>query len=167
MEPTGYTRRLICGKMYPEAVMHTDLFHDFLTSGDALRVYENGNLLFASEKDRLLPLFEYIDNFSSGHQHVVIFDKIMGNAAALLSVKAGCQKVYSPLGSQLAITTLDRYRIRYHLTAIVPYIIRPSGEDMCPMEKLSIDKNPEEFYLEVRNIINQQQKPASKSVTQL
>ena len=146
--------------------MHTDLFHNFLTSGDTLRVYEGSDLLFISEKDRLLPLLEYIDNFASGH-HVVIFDKIMGNAAALLSVKAGCQEVYSPLGSQLAITTLDRYRIRYHLTEIVPYIIRPGGEDMCPMEKLSIGKKPEEFYLEVGNIISQQQKPDSKSVIQL
>ena len=146
--------------------MHTYLFHDFLTSGDTLRVYEGSNLLFASEKARLLPLFEYIDKFASGH-HVVIFDKIMGNAAALLSVKAGCQKVYSPLGSQLAITTLDSYRIRYHLTEIVPYITRPNGEDMCPMEKLSIGKKPEEFCLEVRNIISQQQKTDSESVIQL
>ena len=136
--------------------MHTDLFHDFLISGDTLQVYEGSNLIFASEKDRLLPLLEYIDTCGSDHQQVVIFDKIMGNAAALLAVKAGCQEVYSPLGSQLAITTLDKHRIRYHLTEIVPYILRSDGEDMCPMEKLSIDKDPEEFYQAIRNIISQQ-----------
>ena len=70
----------------------------------------------------------------------------MGNAAALLSVKADCREVWSPLGSELAIKTLDRYNVTHHLNTIVPYITQADGETMCPMEKLSIDKEPEEFY---------------------
>ena len=80
------------------------------------------------------------------HQPVVIFDKIMGNAAALLSVKASCREVYSPLGSQLAITTLEKYGIKYHITEIIPCIKKPNTEEMCPMEELSINKDPDEFY---------------------
>ena len=75
----------------------------------------------------------------------------MGNAAALLSVKAACQKVYSPLGSELATKTLSNYDIEYHVTEIVPYIQNHAGQDMCPMEKFSIDKSPEEFYVAVRH----------------
>ncbi len=134
--------------------MHKHFFNKFLTSGDALRVYEGDQLIFSSNKDRLLPLLEYIDRFISRHQQAVIFDKIMGNAAALLSVKAGCRQVYSPLGSQLAIKTLDKYGIKYYLTEIVVYIQKPGSKDMCPIEKLSIDKEPEEFYEVMRNIIN-------------
>lgn len=134
--------------------MHKHLFNGFLTSSDTLRVYGGDKLIFSSDKDRLLPLLEYIDRFSPHHQQVVIFDKIMGNAAALLSIKAGCQEVYSPLGSQLAVKTLDKYGIKYHLTKVVRYIQKPGGEDMCPMEKLSIDKGPEAFYKVMRNIIN-------------
>ena len=134
--------------------MHKHLFNGFLASSDTLRVYEGDKLIFSSDKDRLLSLLEYIDRFSPHHQQVVIFDKILGNAAALLSIKAGCQKVYSPLGSQLAIKTLDKYGIKYHLTKVVRYIQKPGGEDMCPMEKLSIDKSPEAFYKVMRNIIN-------------
>ena len=133
--------------------MYTPLFNEFLLSGDTLRVYKGNRLLFSSSKDRLLPLLEYIDRFAPHHQQVVIFDKIMGNAAALLSVKASCQQVYSPLGSQLAVKTLDKYGIKYHLTEIVPYIQKANGEDMCPMEKLSINKEPEEFYEAVKSII--------------
>jgi len=76
----------------------------------------------------------------------------MGNAAALLSVKVGCREVYSPLGSQLAVETLGRYDIKYHLTEIVPCIRKLNGEDMCPMEKLSINKEPEEFYELIRKL---------------
>ena len=131
--------------------MYACFFNRFLIGSDTLQVYKGSKLLFASNKDRLLPLLEYIDRFAHYHQ-VVIFDKIMGNAAALLAVKASCREVYSPLGSQLAIKTLDKYHIKYHLTETVPYIQKANGEEMCPMEKLSIDKEPEEFYEALRSM---------------
>ncbi|MBA7503485.1 hypothetical protein ES706_02096 [subsurface metagenome] len=132
--------------------MYMRLFSEFLTSSDTLRVYQGNKLLFSSNKDRLIPLLEYIDRYGHNHKPVVLFDKVMGNAAALLSVTAGCREVYSPLGSQLAVKTLDRYGIRYNLTEIAPYIRNPNGEDMCPMEKLSVNKEPKEFYELVRKL---------------
>ena len=133
--------------------MYKPLFDEFLTSGNTLHVYEGDKLIFASHKDRLLPLVEYIDKFAPYHRNVVILDKIMGRAAALLCVKASCQEVYSPLGSQLAVEVLDEYSIKHHLTRIVPYIQKPSQEDMCPMEALSIGKEPEEFYQLIKNLL--------------
>ena len=126
--------------------MYMRLFNEFVTSRDTLRVYQGNKLFFSSNKDRLIPLLEYIDRYGHNHEPVVLFDKVMGNAAALLSVKAGGCEVYSPIGSQLAIRTLDQYGIKYHLTEVVAYIRKANGEDMCPMEKLSINKEPEEFY---------------------
>jgi len=133
--------------------MYTPLFNEFLVSADTLRVYKNSQLLFSSPKDRLLPLLEYIERFVPYQRQVVVFDKIMGNAAALLSVEASCQEVYSPLGSQLAVKTLEKYGIKYHITKIVPYIQQPNGEDMCPMEKLSLNKGPEEFYEVIKSMM--------------
>ncbi len=132
--------------------MHAHFFNEFLTGADTLRVYKDDRLIYDSSKDGLLPLLEYIDRFTHYHQ-VVIFDKIIGNAAALLSIKASCRKVYSPLGSQIAAQTLDKYNITNHLSEIVPYIRKPNGTDMCPMEKLSIDAGPEEFYEILRKVI--------------
>ena len=133
--------------------MYKPLFDEFLTSTNNLRVYEGSKLIFASEKDRLLPLAEYIDKFASKHRGVVIFDKIMGRAAALLCIKANCLEVYSPLGSQLAIEALEQHGIRHHLSRIVPCIQKPNSEDMCPMEALSIGKEPEEFYERIKNLM--------------
>ena len=130
--------------------MYTDIFSAFLASDDTLRMYQDETLIFSSQKNHLLPLIEYIADYSAGQQPVTLFDKIMGNAAALLAVKATCREVYSPLGSELAIKTLEKYGIEYHLSEIVPYIQRPDGKGMCPMEKLSIGKKPEEFYQEIK-----------------
>ena len=68
--------------------MNICLFDDFLRSEDTLWVYKGDRLVFASDKDGLQPLLEYIDSFVPYPSQVIIFDKIMGNAAALLSVKA-------------------------------------------------------------------------------
>ncbi|UCD09945.1 MAG: DUF1893 domain-containing protein [Dehalococcoidales bacterium] len=125
--------------------MYDTLYDDFLSSKDTLRVYSDGNLLFASEKDGLLPLVEYLDN-SDSPDNVVIMDRVTGNAAALLSVLAGCTEIYSTLGSEIAARTLDNYSIAYHFGETVTYIQRPNSEEMCPMEKLSLEKNPQEFY---------------------
>jgi hypothetical protein len=126
------------------------LYDEFLKSGISLQVYEGEKLLFASNKDMLAPLLEYIEVMASSHRKVVIFDKIVGNAAALLCVMANCKDVYSPLGSELAIRTLKEHSILYHITKVVPFIQKPGLTEMCPMEKLSIGKKPEEFYQAVR-----------------
>jgi hypothetical protein len=130
-------------------------FQDFLNSSDTLQIYLEGKLVFSSTKDRVIPLLEYIDrlNPESGLGPSIIFDRIMGNAAALLSVKAGAVEVFSPLGSRLGIETLDKYRIKYHFNKTVPFIKKDDSEDMCFMEKLSTGKTPDEFYPAVKQII--------------
>ena len=126
--------------------MYIPLFNEFLASSNTLHVYKDGELVFSSDEDGLLPLLEYIARFAAYQQQVVIFDKIIGNAAALLSVKADCQEAYSPLGSEIAVRTLEKYGIKYHINEIIPYIRQADSEEMCPMENLSLDKSPEEFY---------------------
>lgn len=93
-----------------------------------------------------MPLMEYIASSASADRAVVVFDKVMGNAAALLSVKINTREVFSPIGSELAVATLDIYGIAHYLTETVPFILRPDGVRMCPMEEMSIGKTPEEFY---------------------
>jgi hypothetical protein len=127
------------------------LFENFLSGNNTLRVYKGDKLIFTSDKDRLLPLIEYLEKFGSRQKKVVIFDKILGRAAALLCLKAKCREVFSPLGSQLAIEVLGKSGIRYHLTRTVPCIQTPE-QKMCPMEALSIGKGPEEFYQAIKKL---------------
>jgi len=126
--------------------MNTQLFSEFLESNDTFRVYKKGKLIFSSGKERLLSLLEYIDKLAPLEKDVTVFDRIVGNAAALLLKKIFCYEVYSPLGSEPATRTLSDSGIRYHFTEIVPYIQNQSQQGMCPMEKLSLNKSPEEFY---------------------
>ena len=51
-------------------------------------------------------MLEYINEYASYQKQVTILDRIMGNVAALLSVEAAAKEVYSPLGSELAASTI-------------------------------------------------------------
>ena len=133
--------------------MDNPAYDEFLRSDDTLQVYADSKLVFSSKKERLVALLEYIDSLSVNHQGVIIWDKVVGNAAALLSIKAGCWELHSPLASRLAVITLDKYGILHHFGNIVSFIRRADGKGMCPMEKLSLDKEPEEFYTAIKAVI--------------
>jgi hypothetical protein len=126
--------------------MSEDIYKDFISSDDTLRIYRDKKLVFSSKKERLLPLMEYIASHETRQEKIILYDKVMGNAAALLAVVANAGEVYSPLGSEIGVNTLFSYDIKYHIDRIVPYIVPDDGRGMCPMEKLSIDKGPEEFH---------------------
>ena len=133
------------------------LFARFVKSSDTFRVYHEGKLIFSSKKEQLRPLLEYIEEFSSKVRGVVIFDRIVGNAAALLVKKAFCLEIYSPLGSEIAARTLSVQGIKYHFSRTVPYIINKAGDDICPMEKLSLGKGSEEFFQHLCKSLNKPQ----------
>jgi hypothetical protein len=126
--------------------MQKGLFSEFLASGDTLRVYSRGRLIFTSTKTGIRSLLEYASRLASCEEGVTVFDRVVGNAAALLLSKISCREVYSPLGSQAAQETLRSFGIDYYFTETVPRIQNRSRDDMCPMEKLSQGKEPEEFY---------------------
>ena len=127
-------------------MVNHQLLEQFTNSDYSLWVYDRGKRIFQSKEERLAPLLDYIRAFVPKVKGVVVFDRIVGNAAALLMRKALCTKVYSPLGSQLAAQSLSNFGIKCHFSRTVAHIMSNRGDDMCPMEKLSIGKTPEEFY---------------------
>jgi len=132
--------------MSVDCEVNSSLYNEFLESNQTLRVYKDDRLIFSSQKERLLPLLEYMDTCVPYEHDVTIFDRVVGNAAALLFMLVNCKEVFSPLASDIAVATLDTRGIRYHFMDTVPCIQNQRRDDLCPMEKLSIGKEPEEFY---------------------
>ena len=129
-----------------KAAANNHLFKEFLEAGDTLWVYLADNLHFRSVEKGIKPLLIYIQQFTPCPEGGIVFDRIVGNAAALLLKLASCDKVYSPLSSELAVETLKQLGIAYSFLTVVPYISNRAGDGMCPFEKASIGKSPEEFY---------------------
>ena len=117
-----------------------------MKSPDTFRVYKGSSLLFSSHKDRLAPVLEYMDTCMPFVENVTVYDRTIGNAAALLLKSIKASRVLSKLGSRNAINTLDEAGIKYHFNETVDCIMNDAGTDMCPLERLSLGKNPDEFY---------------------
>ncbi len=126
-------------------------FEEFLNSQDTVRIHRDGRLIFVSCKERLEPLLEYAAKYVPYEKDVTVFDRVVGNAAALLLKKILCKEVFSPLGSENAVRSLDSFGIKYHFNETVPCIENDSRQDICPMEKMSLGKSPEEFYQMMKN----------------
>lgn len=127
-------------------VIRSHRFTEFLNSKDTFRVYRGRRLVFASRKDKLVPMVDYIDNCQPYEEGVTVYDRIVGNAAALLLKTIRCRAVFSELGSENAIRTLEAAGIKHRFNETVDCIMNDPGTDMCPMERLSLGKTPEEFY---------------------
>ena len=122
------------------------LFSQFLLSRDNLYVYYQGKLIFNSEEDGIAPLVNYIIRFNSHVKEILVFDRVAGNAVALLLRMTSCVEVWSQVGSELAAQTLSNFGINYHFTVTTPYILNRQNNGICPLEQLSLGKTPEEFY---------------------
>ena len=131
------------------------VFKRFLEANDTLWICLAGNLLFRSTEKGIKPLLTYVQEFAPCPEGVIVYDRVVGNAAALLLRKASCKKAYSLAGSELAVETLKRLGITYSFLTVVPYISNRAGDDMCPFEKASIEKSPEEFYRFVEETLTQ------------
>lgn len=129
-------------------------FDEFRASDDTLRVYKGGRLIFSSARERLAPLVEYIDTCQPHESDVTVYDRVTGNAAALLLTRMSCREIRSELGSELGAATLDRHGIRHRFTETVPYIEDARREGMCPMEELALDKTPDDFYAALKERIS-------------
>jgi len=121
-------------------------FKEFLRTKDTLWIEADGEVIYRSCEQGITPLVRYLGEFESPPEGGVVYDKVVGNGAALLLKLACCGEVYGAVGSQLAAVMLDELGISYHFLKFVPYILNRTGEQMCPFEKLSLGKSGEEFY---------------------
>ncbi|OPX37754.1 MAG: hypothetical protein B1H13_12345 [Desulfobacteraceae bacterium 4484_190.3] len=121
------------------------LFGLFLKSEDTLWISSENDVIFQSRKKGIEPLIDYINQHSPCINEVIVCDRVVGNAAALLLKVACCKMLYASIGSEIAVETLNRLGIPCRFLKMVPYIINRKGDGMCPFEKASIGKSPDEF----------------------
>jgi len=95
-------------------------------SENTLEVYTDGNLIFSSTGKWLHPLFELEDFLASGayeHARLLVKDKIVGKAGALLLVRLGVLRVKAGILSELGRSVFDRHAVRYEYGKLVPRIL--------------------------------------------
>jgi hypothetical protein len=94
----------------------------------------------------LSPLAEAINQHGRALDGALIFDKVIGRAAAFLIVHAGIRRAYTPLISGPALDILRSGGCRVAFLNKVSRILDQQMEDLEPMERLALDATtPEQF----------------------
>ena len=117
-----------------------------------LEVYFDGELIFYSDGKWLHPLFE-LENFLMQQKFnpasLILKDKIVGRAAALLQLYLGVKSVRAGMMSQLAKELFDHFQIDYEYENLVDRI-------QCRTEELLKDEyDPNKAYEIILGLLNQ------------
>ena len=65
---------------------------------------------------------------------LIVSDKLIGKASAMLLCLSGVKEVYTVTLSKAGQEIFEKYGIPYHYDELVEYIINRKGDGMCPME---------------------------------
>lgn len=102
-----------------------------------LEVYHRSRLIFYSDRNWIYPLFElelFLQQNESPVQELVVCDKIVGKAAALLLAYFHIRQVKAELISQLGLATLQHFHIIFEYQRKVERIY-------CQTEQLLLNEN--------------------------
>jgi len=125
-------------------------FNEFLKSTITLEIWSGSGVAFRSEKEGLKGLMEFIEVYGRNIKDIMVFDKIAGRGAVLLTAYIGGKEIDAKIGSIVAGDAAQSLGIKFYFQEMVPQILNDLGTDMCPTEKLSTLKSPEEFYLALK-----------------
>lgn len=121
-------------------------FEKFLATAWGLEVWSGDKIIFRSKKSGVTGLLDFIRKYDRQYKRTVIFDKIVGQGVALLAAYLKVKMVYGRTGSKLAAKKLKKFKIKFYFQKAVPNILNKNKTDLCPFEKLSLNKKPEDFY---------------------
>ena len=120
-----------------------------------LKIMSDSQMIFQSDEEGIAPVVQFLRVFRRDLKNLVIYDRIVGRAVALLFIYlsedsspqgGNLKKVLGVTGSEKAKDVLEKYEIPFHFLKTVPFIANRDKTGPCPFEELSEGKTPEEFW---------------------
>ena len=121
---------------------------EFKKADYTLVVAKDKKILFTSRLSGIFPLLQAYQQLENKMKGTAIADKVIGKAAALLSIYFKISALYTPLLSGGAKEVLEKSQTLYRAEKIVPYIRDSEGKAPCPLEKITEKlEDPQTAYL--------------------
>jgi len=127
------------------------LFKKFQREKDTLWILGENKVKYKDRQKGIKPLVRLLNQKQLPLKYKIVFDKIIGRAAALLLVYAGVSEVHAVLGSRAATKVFLKYKVYFQFQKTVPRILNQEKCDICPFEKRAKNKTPVQFYKMVKN----------------
>lgn len=123
----------------------------------SLALIENNRIVHSSKENGLRPLWECLKKYRQSKRTFILFDKVIGLAAAKLAVYAGIiSEIQTLLASNPAKDFLEQNNIPLKAHQLVPNILTKDRQTTCPGEIIALNTGtPDDFYSKIKAMINQ------------
>ncbi len=122
--------------------MSTLELHPFSQTAETFIAVELGRITYTSQEHGLKPLLEFMAKFP-GVQELVIFDNVIGQAAAKLLALVKPKVIYGLVGTTAAAKILTEASLDFHFSQTTPKLNMPVGTE--DYEVLAQSKTPAEL----------------------
>jgi len=111
-----------------------------------LAVYQNDKPAYQSEATNLEALTDYLRREGRRRRDVVMFDRYVGRASALLMTLCRPTKVYAGVISDGGAEIFEQSNIPFEAGETVNWLTGRASADMCRFEKLAQGRTAEELW---------------------
>lgn len=131
-----------------------------IRNGEAECVVLQNDKIVAIEKGRgISPLLKIYDKKGDLIQNAIIVDKVIGRAAAFITIKGGAVAVHGKIMSEDAQKLLQEHGIKTSYDLFVPRILNNKRDGLCPLEdSVKNITSPDEAIPAMRQRINELRK---------
>jgi hypothetical protein len=117
----------------------------FAVKKQSFVLLKNEKIIYRSKSQGLKPLIFCLKKYKREMRRAIVFDKVIGRAAALLLAYGKMKEVWTPVLSVPALAVLRKSKIKAIFQKKVKNIMNRDGSDLCPMEKMSQKKSSRNF----------------------
>lgn len=127
---------------------------ELVKNNKKLVVVRNNEIIFSSEKNGIVPMYDLFNENISGD--IYLADRFIGGGALklLLNMKFNIKEVFTFVISKNALNELENNNIKVVYDKVVDKILNRTGDDFCPVEKISIgNENFIDFYNQLEKFL--------------
>jgi len=129
-----------------------DIAIEAVRNGASIAIAKGGRLLASRHGHTVRPLIEVLGEIGNESKGAAVADKVLGRAAALVIANgSGVSAVHGVVMSVHGREALESAGIAYSFDRLVEFIADRTGEDMCPIEQMSLRfRDPVAFVAAIR-----------------
>ena len=98
---------------------------------------KDNQILVESDARGIKPIFDAYREDKDDFKDGTVADRVIGKAASMFLINGEIKSLYTDLISDIAYDLLTDHGIEVEYSKKVPMILNRTGDDICPMEKLS------------------------------
>lgn len=113
----------------------------FKHSGKSFVALKDGKIFYESRERNLIPIVNYINHFGWYNKNLILYDKYIGYAAALLISKLHPMLTITPILTIGALRYFKKKKIKFQAEKSVPHLMGLASRGTCKWEKLAYGKS--------------------------